>query len=270
MTRLPLAATLTLLFSLLISPCDAADTAAAWPVPTKPPGTFRLLAYNIRHGQGIDLKVDLDRVAHVIKRLDPDVVTLQEVDCRVDRSGRVDQAQELGRQTGMHAQFGKFFDFQGGEYGMAILSKSPFVDTQLHHLPRGAEPRFALAGKVRIGTPQSEIIFVGIHLYRTEPQRLAQAQRLVDIYANTSTPVILAGDFNSMPGSPVMKLLEESWHNVAKQESRLTFPADQPVREIDFVLLRPGQLFEVVSARVIAEPRASDHRPLLVDLRLRR
>ena len=267
--HLPLVTTVSIAISLFATPCRAADVDQAWPVPIKPPGTVRLVAYNIRHGQGTDLKVDLARVADVIKRLDPDVVTLQEVDCRVARSGRVDQAQELGRQTGMHAEFGKFFDFQGGEYGMAILSKSPFVDVQLHHLPRGAEPRFALAGKIRIGSPAREVIFVGIHLYRTEAERLAQAQRLVDIYAKTSTPVVLAGDFNSLPGSPVMTLLVKSWHSAAKQGSRLTFPATKPVREIDYVLLRPGPQFEVVAALVIPEPVASDHRPLLVDLRLR-
>ena len=59
----------------------------------------------------------------VIKRLKPDLVALQEVDQRVRRSGSVDQAAELGKLTGMHHAFGSFFKYDGGNYGMAVLSR---------------------------------------------------------------------------------------------------------------------------------------------------
>jgi len=77
------------------------------------------------------------------------------------------------------------------------------------------------------------------------------------------------GDFNSTRGDPVMSFLGESWSVLDKDGSPLTFPSDEPVREIDFVLTRPADAFEVLEHRVIDEKVASDHRPLLVVLRVR-
>ena len=57
--------------------------------------TLRLLTYNIHHGEGMDEVIDLDRIAELVRRTDADLVTLQEVDSVVDRTGRVDQAQVL-------------------------------------------------------------------------------------------------------------------------------------------------------------------------------
>jgi endonuclease/exonuclease/phosphatase family metal-dependent hydrolase len=103
-------------FFLLILPCLA----------TEP---LRIVSYNIRHGAGLDGKVDLQRIAKVIAKEKPEVVTLQEVDQECTRSGSVDQAAELGRLLKMEHRFGKFMDFQGGEYGMAVLSRFPIEKT---------------------------------------------------------------------------------------------------------------------------------------------
>src|SRR5690606_14987157 len=89
------------------------------------PLRVRVMAYNIHHCLGIDGELDVERIAGVINAANPDLVTLQEVDNRTERSDRVDQAAELGRLTGMHARFGRAIDHQGGEYGQAILSRWP-------------------------------------------------------------------------------------------------------------------------------------------------
>jgi endonuclease/exonuclease/phosphatase family metal-dependent hydrolase len=47
----------------------------------------------------------------------------------------------------------------------------------------------------------------------------------------------------------------------------LTFPADKPDRWIDYIMVRPAEKWEVVEVRVLEEPVASDHRPLLAVLR---
>ena len=57
----------------------------------------------------------------------------------------------------------------------------------------------------------TDIVVVGIHLYRTEEERTAQAERLVEIFAGERSPVFLSGDFNSEPDSPVMELLWREW-----------------------------------------------------------
>ncbi|UCC72526.1 MAG: endonuclease/exonuclease/phosphatase family protein [Gemmatimonadota bacterium] len=230
--------------------------------------TLRILAYNIKHGEGMDDVVDLERAARVIRELEADIVALQEIDSAVERTSRVDQASVLGRLTGMHSAFGGFFDYQGGRYGMALLSKRPFEEVVNHRLPDGAEPRTALAARIRVGEPPQEMVVVGIHLYATAEERYAQAARLVELLAEESAPLILAGDFNSRPGSDVIALLASSWQIPKKGADHLTFPADAPDRQIDYIMYRPRERFEVASLRVIDEPLVSDHRPVLIELRL--
>ena len=108
--------------------------------------------------------------------------------------------------------------------------------------------------------------FVGIHFYRTAEERLAQAVALEGFLSESAIPTILAGDFNSTPDSDVVIHLANSWAVVAKGEDHLTFPSHAPSREIDFVLLRPRDRFEVLTQRLLDEPVASDHRPVVVDI----
>jgi len=231
--------------------------------------TLRMLAYNIKHGLGNDGKVDLERTAAVINAQRPDLVALQEVDNGVERTGGVDQARRLGELTGMYAVFGDFMEYQGGHYGMAILSRHPIIESENHRLPAGVEPRSALAVRVRVDDSGREIVFVGIHLYSTLEERLCQAKRVVDALADEAVPVILAGDFNSTPDSEVMSLVGGGWTLPEKGEDRLTFSSDNPRQEIDFFGYRPSGAFEVVEQRVIDEPVASDHRPVLLVVRMR-
>jgi endonuclease/exonuclease/phosphatase family metal-dependent hydrolase len=249
---------------ILRAPADEANTAE----PVQQRTTLRVLAYNIKHGEGMDGAIDLERAARVIRELDPDVVALQEIDSAVERTSRVDQTARLGELTGMHSVFGAFFDYQGGRYGMALLSKFPIKSYANHWLPEGTEPRTGLAARIQLADSGQEIIVVGIHLYRTPEQRYAQAGGLVDIYRDETTPVILAGDFNSLPDSDVLALLKQYWHVPDKGADRLTYPSDVPEREIDYIMYRPADRFEVLDLRVIHEPLVSDHRPVLIDLRL--
>ncbi len=149
----------------LIAGC-ASDRGGPTATPAQaapPPVQLRVLTYNILHGAGLDGKLDLARTAEVIKRVNPDLVALQEVDKGTQRSGRVDEAAELGRLTGMHAVFGKAMDFNGGQYGEAILSRYPFESTNLHALPqiKGREPRGALDVQIKVeGQP---LRFISTH-----------------------------------------------------------------------------------------------------------
>jgi endonuclease/exonuclease/phosphatase family metal-dependent hydrolase len=229
---------------------------------------LRVLAYNIRHGAGIDDSVDLRRAAAVINRLRPDLVALQEIDSATTRTAGIDQARRLGTLTDMNAVFGGFMEYREGQYGMALLSRYPIVEFTNHRLPDGLEPRTALAIAVQPTDFSGSIVMVGIHLYATEAERLAQAERLIDIFADDPRPVVLVGDFNSQPESPVIDLLSQRWSIPPKSGNRLTFPSDQPAREIDYVMLRPASRFEVLEYRVIDEPIASDHRPVLLVVRL--
>jgi endonuclease/exonuclease/phosphatase family metal-dependent hydrolase len=237
--------------------------------PSNEADTVRIMAYNIRHGEGTDGKLDLNRIADVIEEQSPDIVTLQEVDRRVDRTDGEDQARRLAARTGMDHAFGAFMDYDGGEYGMAILSRWPIVSVTNERLPDGDEPRTAL--KVRVRSPETgrELVVVGIHFYRTDDERLAQADRLLATLASEQAPIVLAGDFNSTPDSRVIGRFEDGWNILSKGRDRLTFPSTGPEREIDYIMVRPARNFYVLSHDVLDEPLASDHRPLIADLVVR-
>ncbi|MDH3223718.1 MAG: endonuclease/exonuclease/phosphatase family protein [Gemmatimonadota bacterium] len=249
-----------------LTACGRRSESAIEPVSD----TVRVLAYNIHHGEGMDSLLDLGRIADLIVSVRPDLVAVQEVDSVVDRTSDVDQAAELGRLTGLEPHFGSFMPYQGGAYGMAVLSRFPALRAENIRLPDGDEPRTALAVTVQLPNSGLQLRFVGIHFYRTDEERLAQATSLEAELESEPMPTILAGDFNSRPGSKVMESLERGWAIVDKAEDSFTFPSYAPDHEIDFVLMRPGGTFRVLGQRVLDEPVASDHRPVLVDLLVRR
>ncbi|OVE80572.1 hypothetical protein BVY03_05995, partial [bacterium K02(2017)] len=83
---------------------------------------IRVLSYNIHAGYGIDKKLNLKRIAKIIKKQKADIVALQEVDKKTKRSNFKNQAQLLAKATKMNFTFGKSMPFNDGEYGNAILS----------------------------------------------------------------------------------------------------------------------------------------------------
>jgi len=273
-------------------PGATADTTSEAAPGTAPmvvsdaPDTIRVLAYNTHHGEGNDGVLDLERISALIRELDPDLVALQEIDRGTERTGGVDQTGVYIEATGLSGIFGSFMDYEGGQYGMAVLSAWPIVDFWNHRLTDGAEPRSS--GTLRVRSPKTgrEYLFSGVHLYSTEQERLAQAQDLDAALAATDgraggaagaqaaaggpLPTLMAGDFNSQPGGPVLTWLAESaatpWWIIPKDGPSNTFPSDEPAREIDFLMARPAARWEVIEHRVIDEPVASDHAPIFAVL----
>ncbi|MFM7207816.1 MAG: endonuclease/exonuclease/phosphatase family protein [Planctomycetaceae bacterium] len=230
--------------------------------------TLRVLSYNIHHGRGTDGVVDLQRIADVIRGCEADVVLLQEVDDRTARTGGVDQTAELARLTGLHAAFGRQIDYQGGRYGQAILCRAVLEDPTVHVLPGdpGRETRIAFAARTTLGGRTFTVI--GTHLHHLdEPTRLGQA-RAVGRLDVAPGPAILGGDFNAVPGSEPITAVLETWRS-ASAVPQATYPAGDPVRQIDYVFSRPADAIEVVACRVLDEGIASDHRPILAVFRIR-
>ncbi|MEN8774904.1 MAG: endonuclease/exonuclease/phosphatase family protein [Akkermansiaceae bacterium] len=225
---------------------------------------LRLLAYNIHHGEGMDGKLDLARIAKVIADEDPDLVALQEVDKVTKRSESIDQAAELAKLLKMNYRFGKFMDYMGGEYGMAVLSRFPIKKTVIHKLPRGAEPRIALEVIVKSPKWPGQFSFVGIHNdWIKEPLRVKQIEVLQAGLKDRKHPVILAGDFNAEPKSDsLMKLENDGWKMLRKGRKN-TWSASEPKVEIDFFFAKGLPAFQFKD-KVLPETVASDHRPISV------
>jgi endonuclease/exonuclease/phosphatase family metal-dependent hydrolase len=246
-----------------LSPSRAQDNPA--------PRTLRVLTYNIHHAEGLDKKLDLARIANVIRSTEPDLVAIQEVDVKAKRTGGVDQAVELAKLTNLHAYFAKAMDYQGGAYGQLILSKYPFTDTKTHVLPPaepGVEPRIMAEAHVKIG--DTTIAFFATHLdaYKQD-RRMLQAEEINRITAAAKDDLsLLAGDLNSRPDSPPMTTLTRTWTDPSAGKGLLTIPAEKPKSQIDYVLYRPKDRLHPVDVKVINEPTASDHRPVLATFEL--
>jgi len=231
---------------------------------------LRTVSYNIRHGAGNDGKLDLQRTAALLGNLSPDIVGLQEVDNGVKRSGNVNQPEALGKQLGMHAAFGKFMAFQGGQYGMGLLSRHPIESVHEVKLPTGHEPRVALAARIALPSGQA-IVAVNVHFdwVDDDTYRYAQAEALSKYLQGLDVPYILLGDFNDVRDSRTLKLLSENTTEAKKPEARrMTWPADKPKIEIDFIFAAPAKQWSAPVCRVLEAPDTSDHCPVLSVLEL--
>jgi endonuclease/exonuclease/phosphatase family metal-dependent hydrolase len=233
--------------------------------------TIRVVSYNIKHGRGNDNVVNLARTSGVLRALTPDIVGLQEVDRLAERSGKVDEAKMLGEKLELQHAFGRFMDFQGGAYGMGILSRFPITQSREVRLPDGNEPRVALAVDVRLPDGRA-LTVVNVHFdwVQDDGFRFAQAQKLTEFLDALKQPYILLGDFNDEPGSRTLGLFTTRAGEALKpRDNRLTFSSTDPVKEIDFIFMAPREAWSTGEVRVIDEPVASDHRPLLSVLTLK-
>lgn len=268
---------LVALFFVGVASCAARTPQGA--VPPDAPGdttparsagaALSVVSYNIRHGRGMDDRVDISRAAAVLRAQAPDVVGLQEVDVGVERSGRVDEAAELGRLVGMHHSFGAFFDYQGGQYGMAILSRYPILRSESVRLPDGNEPRVALA--VEVEHPAiGRLMVVNVHFdwVADDGFRFAQAMRLTAFLDSLTVPFVLLGDFNDTPESRTLALFQARAFEAKKTASdHFTFSSTNPEKEIDFIFAAPARNWAADKVRVINEQVVSDHRPVAAQLR---
>lgn len=240
---------------------------------SKPPSEIkmRVVSYNIRHGAGMDDSVQIARTADFLQELGPDIVGLQEVDLNVNRSGSVNQPYELGRRLGMHAAFGAFMDYDGGQYGMAILSKYPLRNVKPIQLPVGEEPRIALTAEVRLPSGES-LTIVNVHFdwIDDDKSRFAQATALAEYLRQLKTPYVLLGDFNDTPGSRTISLFQSMAGEAKKPvKDQFTFSSTKPEKEIDFIFFSPAERWQARDTRVLNEKLVSDHRPVMTELVLK-
>ena len=252
----------------LLASCAPGTTGTC--VSAITPLSLRIATWNIKHGRGLDGRVDLARTIEAIGGLEVDVVALQEVDEGVRRSGETDQAGVAGRELGMHPVFGSFMDHQGGRYGLAILSRLAVESVAVWRLSDGHEPRVALAA--RLAMPDGEkVTVVSVHYDWVDDDgfRFKQATETMDRIRALDTPWIVLGDFNDTPDSRTMRAFRALGRDASKpRDARGTFPADDPRIEIDFIVAGPPERWRIEEVEVVPEATASDHRPVRAVLSL--
>ncbi len=234
---------------------------------------LRLTSYNIRHGRGMDGRIDLERAARVLADTSPDLVALQEVDVHTRRCEGVDQAAALGELTGLHHAFGKAIDFAGGQYGNAVLSR--FEIDKVENLPLpgtpGEEARAALFVTVQPEGLGEPLTFISMHLHhRLQEDRIAQIEAILAKAKGLGHPAVLVGDLNAEPGSKEYERVTSHFADLVPDDRQGTYSSTEPQRRIDYLLFHPGERFELVEYRVIPEEVASDHRPLRMTVRVKK
>lgn len=183
---------------------------------------LRVAHWNIEHGN------QFEAIARTCERRPElaaaDVLTLNEVDLGMARSGNRDVAAELGARLGMHAAWAAMFlestrgrdddalhavagDNEESLFGLAILSRWPITATRLVPLPgpeRTLFERERMTGRFvalacDIAHPVRPFTAVTVHLevHRTRAHRAAQMRQLLAALAPEPRPVLLSGDFNS-------------------------------------------------------------------------
>lgn len=238
--------------------------------------SVRVLIYNIHAGKDAKGVDNLARVAQIVSDSRADIVLLQEVDKGTERSGKVDQLAELRRLTGHYGAFGKTLDYQGGDYGIAILSRWPITADTLIRLPVeppqhrsgvSYEPRGALRALVQRPGGMLRVINTHIDASREDTYRLQEAKTVLAVAGAARDSVaatMIGGDLNAEPESAVMGLFGlAQWRDGFREcgkGSGLSYPADVPVKRIDYLMIT-GRT-RCVTAEVL-DTQASDHRPVL-------
>ncbi|MEZ6143086.1 MAG: endonuclease/exonuclease/phosphatase family protein [Zavarzinella sp.] len=237
--------------------------------PEQKAKTLRVLTYNIHHAEGTDKKLDLVRIARIIRNADPDLVAVQEVDVVTQRTLKVDQAAELIRLTGLNGHFEKAIDFQGGAYGQMVLSRFPIKEAKVHLLPMQAKEEQRIAVETLLETtPPLRMVSTHWH-HQGNDLRVIQAKKLAELLANVKEPIILAGDFNTTRKSEPLQGYDEGWSFATDFAPLQKDPEADAAKMIDLILYRPKDQWTVTDAKVILEPLASDHHPVLAVLQFK-
>ena len=243
--------------------------------------SLRVMTYNIYGARATSPAnaADLDAIAEVIRRQNPDFVTLNEVDVFTNRTGKdVHQARDLAEKLGMEWHFSKAIDRDGGEYGDAVLSKYPILEKRSYRLPCAAEQpgedRSLCAIRVQIDGKDLYVASTHLDHLSGDASRLVQATEIRRIRdTELEGDLILCGDLNAIPSSNVIATMTSFLTNTGPID-QYTFPSDDPSRKIDYIMYAPIEHFGVQNCQVVSRGDqqvggvdASDHRPVIADIR---
>ncbi|OGX09802.1 MAG: hypothetical protein A2Y05_02820 [Omnitrophica WOR_2 bacterium GWA2_53_43] len=236
------------------------------------------MTYNVHSCVGIDGRHSPKRIARVIGRYQPDIVALQELDIGRKRTGEADQPHLIAKELEMLYHFHPAIEVAEERYGNAVLSRYPVELVRAMKLPKlesrlKLEPRGAVWVSVKIGDIHLQII--NAHLSFYGPECRHQAKALIGpewlAHPRCTEPVILCGDFNSLPNTNPWRTINGKLRDVQRSldEHRplATWFGRYPIGRIDHVFVSPG-----IKVLVIDVPKtqlnklASDHLPLIVDL----
>ncbi len=243
---------------------------------TSPPARrLKLLTYNVHSCIGTDRRLAPERIAEVVAVLKPDIIGLQELDVGRRRTGGIDQAHAIAEILEMRHHFHAALNVEEERYGDAILTALPAEMVKAGPLPSVGEQRGALWIEVEFNGRPLQVFNTHLGLRRID--RLRQADVLLgpEWLGNSrcaDRPVVLLGDFNSVPSSPPYRRIAGALTDVRTHAAgalRPTFPSRFPLLKLDHIF--HSKDIRVIEASVVATPLtrlASDHLPLLATIEI--
>ena len=254
--------TLALVLALL---CTFAYTLVvkAQQSPYMPP-LKRVLTYNIRNATTDDGEVDFADVVRTIHQADADFVALQELDSITHRSNGKDVLRELAVRSRYYPIYGSSIDYDGGKYGLGILSKQQPMAVRKVALPGREEARVMLVAEFQ------DIVLACTHLSLTAEDRMESAKIILNEAQQSNKPFMLAGDFNATPESDFIKELERDFI-ILTPKDKPTFPAHSPKKCIDYIASHKGSGDALVlsDTKVLPHNCVSDHLPVMAGFKLK-
>lgn len=227
------------------------------------PTHIRVMSYNVRNCTGLDKITDYQRIADIIKAAECEAVAIQELDSMTTRYEGQDMLKNLADLTGMYPTFAPSIDYQGGKYGIGMLTKEKPLSHRRVALPCRSEPRSLQIVELE------KYYYCCTHLSLHAEDRETSISIIIDELSKLDKPVIIAGDFNAEPEEKSMQEMAKHFH-IFEKNTPYTFPADEPDIEIDYIALYSdkGATAEVNEHTVIEAKVESDHRPLVADITL--
>ncbi|WP_114789241.1 endonuclease/exonuclease/phosphatase family protein [Niabella yanshanensis] len=234
-----------------------------------PAQNITVMSYNIHHGADQDEKDQLAAIGAFIKASRADIIGLQEVDSICTRTSGVDQMKELAQLTGMYYAFVRHYAYQGGAYGMGILSRYPIeeVDNKRMSLLKSKTPSTAMISAVIRLPKNKKVRFASAHFALDDSSRMVQAREAVNYLGTDRYPVILTGDLNATPGTPEIQYLE-SYFTGTDPKQIMTYPAPVATKKIDYILVSKKNLVSVKQHQVPITD-LSDHLPVIAAIEIK-
>lgn len=219
---------------------------------------FSIMTYNVRNGSGMDGVRNLDRTAEVIKSAKVRFVALQELDSMTVRSSKTDILAQLAELTQMNGTYARAIAYDGGAYGIGLLSDRKPTKVHRIALPGSEEARVLLIAEF------GDCVLFCTHFSLTAKDRLSSIEQIIALAARYKKPLFLLGDLNCEPSSAEFSRISQ-FFTLLSDKTVATYPADNPTDVIDYVWGTGGYKYKSVKSEVLDAPWQSDHRPIVVN-----
>jgi endonuclease/exonuclease/phosphatase family metal-dependent hydrolase len=231
------------------------------------------MTYNVHGFVGTDRVYDPERIARVIEAARADIVALQEVDFGRGPQAEGSAVERLAARLGMSCHFTPTREGKRGHFGNAVLSRHTLELVSEGVLPRRRDEARAVQW-LRVIAPVFQLHLMNTHLSVNTFERGSQVQALLGaewiVQAGTALPLVVCGDFNSVPASFVYRRLTRALQDCQWGKTRRgTWPSRLPLLRLDHIFVsrsvnvRDAGVLDAALAR-----RASDHLPLVAELEL--